>query len=763
MAKLSTPEEEDLLYLIHDKGHIGGSGANIPGINAALRHMSSTAATVYRGISRDELAALNKSPSRFVPRGYTSATEDVAVARKFARSYGTNVVLVMEGFKGFCYWRWLVDWFEKLQKDDAEEYESVDGDFMIESAREEKEWLFGRTAYHVESRIKAGPFEFVTVRQGTALSAALASARQLLAKEMFDEKDHPRRADGEFAPKNASSPASTKKTRAHALSTAPEDREKWPDHIKALKLPPAWTSVRYSDDPHADLQAIGKDQKGRDQYVYHEKFAQSQAALKFARIHELDSKFDAISAQVAKARKSKDPATRDVADCVHLIMSTGLRPGGDDDTKAEKKAYGASTLEGRHVIVKKGEVRLRFVGKKGVDVDVPVEDPEAAALLRKRAKEAGADGQLFPRASAPALLDFVHGLDGGSFKTKDMRTLKGTRTARDLVESMDPPKNDREYRKSVMAVAKHVSSVLGNTPSVALAAYISPVVFAEWKTRMHDSNKEEASASDKRLSGVRFGSRGLPDWRGAKKYAGRDDDVPRPTSKSTIRLLGFDPHGKPSKTRETSALSGQPRHHGDVHAELVKLVSAVKRWAYSKLRNDPNYLERRDLDGNLSVITGDHHYSSLMIKLTSDHSPDGNLAVAKNLKSLTYIVMYDCLSSVYEKHQPEFYESPAFTEILAHELTHQLQNLNDADLLIGNRVMRRRDETRHEYINHPRELQAWTMGAVTRFTQHSKQRSVAAFWDWAGKQKMYGSWIEHATPQSLETAKRIVEEVLGGK
>lgn len=581
---------------------------------------------------------------------------------------------------------------------------------------------------------------------------AYSQMRQLLSD--FREEEHPRDSDGEFKPKSAG------KSVRSGLHPAPENRDHWPNHIKALKLPPGWKHITISPDPNSNLLAVGVDSKNRPQYVYHEKFARSQAAMKFARIHELDAKFDAIRDQVAKARRSKNPAVRDVADCVHVIMATGLRPGGEDDTKADKRAYGASTLEGRHVVTAKGQVRLRFVGKKGVDVDVPVEDAEAAALLRKRAKEAGPDGQLFPKASAAGLLDFVHGLDGGSFKTKDMRTLKGTRTARELVTTMDAPKNEAEYRRAVLTVAKRVSSVLGNTPAVALAAYISPVVFASWKGGAVDEHKSAETSALKRsaLPGVRFGSKGLPDWRGAKKTAGRDDDVPRPTAKSTKKLLGFDPHAASKKSREHGAMEGEPRSHADVHRELSKLVHAIKAWAHKKLGADPGYIKRRDLDGNLSMICGDHHYASLMIKLTSNSDPSGAYANAKRVGNQTYINMFDCDGRLYAKYQPEFYESPVFTELMAHELTHQLQNLNGADRLMSGRGT---VENAHSYYDNPREVQAWTMGAVTRFTHHSKARGVDAFWSWVAKNDLYSGWVRNASPKSLEAARHIVNEVLG--
>jgi len=265
------------------------------------------------------------------------------------------------------------------------------------------------------------------------------------------------------------------------LRPAHPDRNEWPEHIKALKLPPAWTGVRINHDPHADLLAIGKDAKNRDQYVYSPRFAASQAALKFDRINELNDKFDEVKDQNKRSQQSKDPVVNDHGDCMAAVMHMGIRPGSDDDTGAEKKAYGASTLEGRHVVVKDGQVRLQFVGKKGISLDLPVEDPELAEMFKNRAKKAGETGKLFGNVTDKSLLNYAHSLDGGGYKTKDFRTLKGTRTAYALVENFQVPKNEREYKKAVHAVAVHVSKHLGNTPAVALSAYISPVVFGKWR------------------------------------------------------------------------------------------------------------------------------------------------------------------------------------------------------------------------------------------------------------------------------------------
>jgi DNA topoisomerase-1 len=240
--------------------------------------------------------------------------------------------------------------------------------------------------------------------------------------------------------------------------------------------------VKVASDPSADLLAIGVDKAGRKQYVYSEKFAKTQAAIKFARIQSLEKDLPMIEGQLGELRKSTDQKTMDLADCTTLIMKMGIRPGSDDDTKAKVQAYGATTLQGKHVVSEGGKVRLVFTGKKGVAVDLPVEYPDLAKTLAERAERAGEDGEIFSSVNDKNLREFVRGqLDGFGYSPKDFRTRIGTVEAQRLVSELPVPTNEKEYRKAVLAVAKQVAQRLGNTPVVALTSYIAPQCFADWR------------------------------------------------------------------------------------------------------------------------------------------------------------------------------------------------------------------------------------------------------------------------------------------
>jgi DNA topoisomerase-1 len=169
-----------------------------------------------------------------------------------------------------------------------------------------------------------------------------------------------------------------------------------------------------------------------------------------------------------------------------LIFATGLRPGSDTDTKAKLKAYGATTLEGKHVITEGDNVSLQFTGKKGVSLNIPVENKEIAAMLKDRANKAGANKKIFAETNSSILLAYVHGLDK-RFKVKDFRTHLANKIALEEAAKIPLPQNKKEYAMAVKKVATAVSNKLGNTPKVARESYIDPSVWSKWEENIHEN------------------------------------------------------------------------------------------------------------------------------------------------------------------------------------------------------------------------------------------------------------------------------------
>ncbi len=261
-----------------------------------------------------------------------------------------------------------------------------------------------------------------------------------------------------------------------------------PVHITNLKIAPAWTDVKINPDPNAGMWVQARDSKrsekfpeGRSVSIYNPVFKQDSADVKFARVLEMLQKFGAIKKENETNSQSSNPKVQELAAVSKLIMETGIRAGSERDTGAAKQAYGATTLLGKHVIEDEKGVHLEFVGKKGKDLSIPINDKAIAAMVVERAKNAGSDQQLF-KVNDSQLRSYTKQFDGGGFLTKDIRTAIGNLTAINKIKEYGDrkPRSEKEYKKMVKEVAIAVSRKLGNTPVVALQSYINPVVFKGW-------------------------------------------------------------------------------------------------------------------------------------------------------------------------------------------------------------------------------------------------------------------------------------------
>jgi DNA topoisomerase-1 len=257
------------------------------------------------------------------------------------------------------------------------------------------------------------------------------------------------------------------------------DGSKAPSHVSPSMIAPSWTDVQVSVDPKAEVLVTAKDAKGRPKMLTSEAFDARAAAVKFNRVLEMIEQHGKLQQEIQAARK--DEGTKDAADCAWLMQEQATRPGSEVDTKAEAKAYGATTLEARHVVETKEGVRLQFVGKEGVYHDHLVRNKELAKMLLQRKKAADKDDAKLFKVSYNQVRDFTAKLDGGAFSPKDFRTSAATRMAKSLVDADKAPSKDaKSHQKRVMGIAKEVSGLLGNKPAEALKSYIHPTVFSKW-------------------------------------------------------------------------------------------------------------------------------------------------------------------------------------------------------------------------------------------------------------------------------------------
>lgn len=364
------------------------------------------------------------------------------------------------------------------------------------------------------------------------------------------------------------------------------DEKELPDdfraRVKALRLPPAWTGVQVSSDPNSDLQAIGYDEKGRVQYRYSDAHNKRQAAAKFERVKKFVGQLGNIRKQIDTTLSGAEGPDKEAAAVLALIDKTGFRVGSDRDTKAAKRAHGATTLDASHVSVNGDSVTFSFTGKKGVDIKQTVKSPSLAALIAPR-KARG--GRLFNTTDGQ-VRDYLHRV-GGKFKVKDFRTAVAADTAMTAIKGLQAPKTEKEYKLRRAEVGKIVAEKLGNTPTVALASYIPPEVFASWQANLISQNpsaktlgnSSKPAATQKTSTGRKAG--GTP--------------TKQPTTRTTKKPMSAATYGKKDPPKKTSGgwitiggdKSAPPGEKGGtrVYIEDGKIIAGPRALEGRKLSN----------------------------------------------------------------------------------------------------------------------------------------------------------------------------------
>jgi len=260
------------------------------------------------------------------------------------------------------------------------------------------------------------------------------------------------------------------------------------ERIAALAIPPAWTEVWISPREDAHLLAVGEDDRGRRQYLYHERWRAIRDELNFHRLVLVGESLPAVREFVeAQLRRRTLDRDRVLAAMIRIVDRSAVRIGNVVYAE-ENESFGLTTLAKRHVKVDGDTIRMTFPAKSNKQADLTVVDRPAARVVAELLRQRGR--RLFTVDRAPIEGSEVNArlgeLSAAHVTAKDFRTWNGTLAAyRYLEEHLDSP-DDRE--KVVLAAVDAAAEVLGDTRAVARAHYVHPQVldafvdgtFAAW-------------------------------------------------------------------------------------------------------------------------------------------------------------------------------------------------------------------------------------------------------------------------------------------
>jgi SPP1 gp7 family putative phage head morphogenesis protein len=243
---------------------------------------------------------------------------------------------------------------------------------------------------------------------------------------------------------------------------------------EALKVPPGWSNAKATFAKDAKYRFEGYDAVGRLQRRRSEIFIAQQDAKKFARVRQFSEDLPIMRRHVMRDQALGRPE----AFLFEMEDRTAIRIGSTTDFKAKKKAYGLTTLQGRHAMVRGDEIHFAFIAKEGKVQQAVIKDRALAKWVAERKAAVGPRDPLWPDVSAQKLNSYVKEVSAKNYTVKDFRTHHATRIAHDrLAPFSGNPPTGKEKKALVKEVLDEVSGFLNNTPSMAKRSYIDPSVW----------------------------------------------------------------------------------------------------------------------------------------------------------------------------------------------------------------------------------------------------------------------------------------------
>lgn len=255
------------------------------------------------------------------------------------------------------------------------------------------------------------------------------------------------------------------------------------DRCKKLVIPPAWTEVWICPIENGHLQAVGTDDAGRRQYLYHPQWRIRRDVEKFERMEGFAASLLSHRPESRRALAGDEVGLERVAATAFSLLDLGMFRIGSDRYVEENGSYGLTTLEKQHVHGSGRGMTFAYAAKSGQLVEVTVRDQRVRAVLQAlRRRRGGGERLLAYKAGgrwhnldADDVNAYVKDLLGEHYSAKDFRTWRGTAIAALALADGDRSTPTRR-KKSIAAAMQEVSEHLGNSAAIARSSYVDPRV-----------------------------------------------------------------------------------------------------------------------------------------------------------------------------------------------------------------------------------------------------------------------------------------------
>lgn len=259
--------------------------------------------------------------------------------------------------------------------------------------------------------------------------------------------------------------------------------------LAALAIPPAWQDVWISRDPNGHLQATGRDEAKRKQYIYHPRWTEVRDAVKFSALVGFGQSLPRLRRRVNRdLRAGNHDATKLTAAAVKMLDLTLVRVGNASYARLNG-SYGVTTLRDKHVKLLGDTLNLAFRGKSGEKHALTMVDHALAETLRQcqelpgyeLLRYLGEDGAV-RTVDSDDVNAYLREATGNDVTAKEFRTWGGTVVAAEALAAsqLQADASQRTRQRAALAAVERAAAALGNTPAICRQSYVHPVLLTSF-------------------------------------------------------------------------------------------------------------------------------------------------------------------------------------------------------------------------------------------------------------------------------------------
>ncbi|RUR06115.1 DNA topoisomerase IB [Legionella sp. km772] len=266
-----------------------------------------------------------------------------------------------------------------------------------------------------------------------------------------------------------------------------------------------YTQVWICPHEHGHIQAIGRDNKKRKQYIYHPTWVSRRQEEKFKSLLKFGY-FLSLLREKIDEELNKPPTlskTQIICSVLFLVDNYSIRIGNPTYAK-QNKTYGATTLRKKHLIQKRKSIAFKFLGKNKHLWSFEVNNEKIIKIIKHSSMAPGYEifkyyneQRKFEPITSRDINEYLSSLSDDHFTAKNFRTWIANREFFIRVIHLLEKKNLR-----MIQIKKHlfeVANLLGHTPTICKTSYLHPEILTwikngklqQWKNKnqKHIKNK----------------------------------------------------------------------------------------------------------------------------------------------------------------------------------------------------------------------------------------------------------------------------------